>query len=467
MGKILRYFVMPHPPIMIPEIGKGEDEKISATRNACMKIANEIADLKPDAVILITPHGPVFRDAVAVSDVPEISGDFRNFGVPQLKFNMNVNMQLTEAIIRNADDYNIPVAPITQKSIREYNVLCELDHGALIPLYHINKVFTDFQIVHITYGFLPPVELYRFGMVIKKAVEEEEFNVVLIASGDLSHRLSEDGPYGYNSCGPEFDRQVTKFLKDVDVPGIFDLDKKLVEGAGECGLRSFYMLLGAMDGLSAKGELLSYEGPFGVGYGVLRMEPGNSTQTSFLDQIEQQKKRQITEHKLSEGPYVSLARKSLENYLKIGKRMTVPDDLPEEMLNTKKGVFVSIKKEGELRGCIGTIFPATDNIAQEIIRNAIEAGERDPRFYPVEEEELDDLVFSVDVLETPTAAVKQELDPQRFGIIVRSKGKAGLLLPNLEGVDTATEQLDIALKKGGIGTDENYTIEKFEVIRHR
>src|SRR5690606_36304199 len=132
----------------------------------------------------------------------------------------------------------------------------------------------------------------------------------------------------------------------------------------------------------------------------------------------------------------------------------------------RRGVFVSIKKNGNLRGCIGTIRPVTKNIAQEIIRNAVEAGVYDPRFSPVEEDELPELEFSVDVLTEPVKANKEELDPKKYGVIVRSGHKTGVLLPNLEGVDTVEEQLRIALQKAGISPDEDYDIEKFEVIRH-
>jgi len=137
------------------------------------------------------------------------------------------------------------------------------------------------------------------------------------------------------------------------------------------------------------------------------------------------------------------------------------------MLNEKQGVFVSLKKDGELRGCIGTVFPAYDNITDEIMKNAIEAGERDPRFNPVEEDELYDIVYSVDVLMPAEKSSREMLNPKKYGVIVRSGYRTGLLLPDLSGVDTIDEQISIALKKAGIEEDENYSIERFEVIRHK
>jgi AmmeMemoRadiSam system protein A len=170
----------------------------------------------------------------------------------------------------------------------------------------------------------------------------------------------------------------------------------------------------------------------------------------------------------SEDPYVRLARKTLETYVAEKRLIEIPNDLPGEMLNNKAGVFVSIKKDGQLRGCIGTISPTTKNIAEEIMQNAISSGTRDPRFDPVEAGELDSLVYSVDVLKEPEPVNSMdELDVVRYGVIVRSGRRSGLLLPNLEGVDTPREQVSIALKKAGISPDSDFDMERFEVIRHK
>lgn len=163
-----------------------------------------------------------------------------------------------------------------------------------------------------------------------------------------------------------------------------------------------------------------------------------------------------------------LARESLTHYVMHGTHLKrIPSYATDEMKELKRGVFVSLSIEGQLRGCIGTIQPTTGCIAEEIIRNAVEAGTFDPRFPPVEEDELKQLEFSVDVLEEPEEAVKSDLDPKKYGVIVHSGNRSGLLLPNLEGVDTIEEQLDIALKKAGISPNSSYTIERFEVIRHK
>ncbi len=466
MGKISAFYTMPHPPIIIPEVGRGEEEKIKETSEGCYKVAKEIDSIKPDTIIIVTPHGPLFSDAVSISAGESIYGDLGKFGASQVKLNVDINTSLTEKIIQYSEKENILTAKLTKDCAQKYGVKYELDHGTIVPLYFINKKFSNYKVVHITYGMLPKMQLYKFGMIIKKAVEDSNTNAVFIASGDLSHKLTEDGPYEYSSYGKKFDKEIISLLKNGDVFEVFNMDYTTIEKAGECGLRSYYIMLGAMNGHDIKGNLLSYESTFGVGYSVMNFDIKDSNKDTYNQLLEKKIKR-FTDKVKSEDFYVRLARQSLTHYLMYGEYMEIPSYATDEMIENKRGVFVSLKKEGQLRGCIGTVFPTMQNIAKEIIRNSIEAGEHDPRFNPVIEEELEELDFSVDVLTEPKEALKEDLDPKRYGVIVRSGLKLGLLLPDLEGVDTVDQQLDIALQKAGISSYENYTIEKFEVIRHR
>ena len=167
-----------------------------------------------------------------------------------------------------------------------------------------------------------------------------------------------------------------------------------------------------------------------------------------------------------EHPLVQLARRTIEKFVRDGEVISPPSELTLEM-EQQAGVFVSLHKSGELRGCIGTIEPAQPNVAQEIIHNAISAATRDPRFPPVRLDELNDLEISTDVLGEPEMITSlDELDPKRYGVIVEKGYRRGLLLPNLEGVDTAEKQIDIALRKAWISKDEEYEIQRFEVVRY-
>lgn len=467
MGRILGYFVMPHPPVIIPEVGRGEERKAKATSEACKKAAEEVKELEPEVIIIITPHGPLFRDAISITDRESIQGDMGRFMAPEAKVDLEIEQKLGRSIMNRAKEAGIMTVPITHNSKREYNISCELDHGAMVPLYFINKEYKNYKLVHITYGMLPKIDLYRFGMLIKNAVEDSIYNAVIIASGDLSHKLSDDGPYEYNPMGKVFDKEIIGLLREGEVEAIFNMDRKVIDSAGECGLRSFYIMLGAMDGLRVRGRLLSYEGPFGVGYGVMSFDFSEDKSRSFINRLEQNRVNERNNRRVNEDPLVRLARESLEYYVKSGEYLKIPSYITRDILGQRRGAFVSLKMDGELRGCIGTILSVTENLAQEIIRNAVEAGEKDPRFYPVEEEELMDIEYSVDVLMPSEKASREELDPKRYGVIVRKGSRAGLLLPDLEGVDSIDRQLKIALGKAGIAENEDYSIEKFEVIRHR
>ena len=166
-------------------------------------------------------------------------------------------------------------------------------------------------------------------------------------------------------------------------------------------------------------------------------------------------------------PLVKLAKETVEKFVLNGETAQIPADLSSEMKG-RAGVFVSIKENGELRGCIGTFSPCTKNVACEIIQNAISAATQDPRFLPVSPEELNELEYSVDVLTSPEkVAGKKELDPKKYGVIVKSGERRGLLLPDLEGVDTVDEQISIASMKAGIHPSEKIELYRFEVKRYK
>lgn len=464
MKNILGYYLMPHPPIIIPSVGRGEEEKIKSTTNACKSIGIEVKEIQPETIIIISPHGVMFSDAITISSENEISGSLEQFRAKNVKISKEIDIELTNEILKLANDNDISIVSVNNILLSRYKRKFELDHGAIIPLYFIENEYQNYRLVHITYGLLSDTDLFKFGMMIKEAVANLNRKVVIVASGDLSHRLTEDGPYPYSPKGKEFDNSLLNNLKNGDILGVFNMDKFVIEEAGECGLRSIFILLGAINN-DFTGELLSYEGPFGVGYGVMKFTPKPGTK-NYLLELEKSRMEQINVKSSHSDEYVKLARSSIDFYFKNDRLMDVPNNLSKEILNKKAGVFVSLHKFGNLRGCVGTFSPTTNSIAEEIISNAIEAAFQDPRFHPLRESELNDLDISVDVLTEPVKTTKADLDPKKYGVIVSQGRKRGLLLPDLEGVDTIDEQLEIACEKAGISSDSNYEILKFMVERH-
>ena len=408
----------------------------------------------------------MFSDAIAISNEEKIKGNLIKFRDFETNIELEIDKEFNDELLNLCKSENISATGIDSNLLRRFNKDYELDHGTMVPMYFINKYYTDYKLVHITYSILNDIELYKFGMAIQKTAKNLNKNTVIIASGDLSHRLTEDGPYEYSPQGAKFDKELIENLENGNVVNIFNMDKCMIEEAGECGIRSLYILLGAMEGNSIQGELLSYEGPFGVGYGVMKFKQ-ECENISNLDKLLKIKEESFNKKISNSNPYVKLARESLNYYFKNKRLMIASNDLPREMLEERHGVFVSLKKFGQLRGCIGTIFPTTDCVANEIIRNAIQAAIADPRFLEVTEDELVDIDISVDVLTNPIKAIKEELNPKIYGVIVSKGQNRGLLLPDLEGVDTVEEQLNIACQKGGINPNSDYNIEKFEVIRYK
>lgn len=458
------YYLMPHPPIMIPEIGKGQEAQIQKTIDACYAIGQEVSGLDIDTIIIITPHGTVFHDGVALINTEVIEGDFSKFGAKEVSFKLNINTQLTSEIVEEAKKLNIVAVALNKSIAKKYNISLELDQGAAVPLYHIKNT-EKYKIVHITYGMLSPIELYSFGMAIEKACKKTNTKAAIIASGDLSHRLSNNGPYPYSPYGEKFDLQIVNLLKEGDFMKLFSLDSTLISEAAECGLRSLYILAGTLEQKEVKAEILSYEGPFGVGYCVARFK-AREGKSLYNDLMSLGKEKHIK--RLKEGnSYTKLARNNIDNYFKTGKPLSVEDIADRELLNDKKGVFVSLKIRGELRGCIGTIEAATASVGEEILKNSLSAAFNDPRFSPLREEELYEIDISVDLLYPTEKCSFSELDPDNYGVIVTSGRKRGLLLPNLQGVDSKEQQVSIALQKAGIASSEPYEIERFKVERFK
>ena len=454
--------MVPHPPLIIPDVGRGQEKAIQATIDAYHEAAKKIASWQPDTVVVLSPHSIMYADYFHISPGTGARGDFGQFRAPQVKIQVQYDTELVEALSQEAEAREIPAGTMGERDSR-------LDHATMIPLWFLNHYYTDYKTVRIGLSGLPLSQHYMLGQCIQKAAELCGRNIVVIGSGDLSHKLKEDGPYGFQKEGPEYDSRIMEVMGIAAFDQLFDFTEEFCDKAAECGHRSFVIMAGTLDRLAVKAEKLSHEGTFGVGYGVCTYEvEGRAPERDFLRQYEEKIADEAKRRKESEDAYVRLARQTIEAYVGERKQISIPRDLPEEMYESRAGVFVSLKEEGRLRGCIGTIAPVQKNIAEEIIANAISASTKDPRFHPVQSDELDKLVYSVDVLGTPEAITSpDELDVKRYGVIVTKGRKRGLLLPNLDGVDTVEDQITIAKQKAGISTyDDAVQLERFEVVRH-
>lgn len=458
---IVGAFMVPHPPMIVSEVGKGSEHQVEKTIESYKKVAEEIANLNPETIIISSPHAPLYIDYFYLSSSNNNEGSFANFGAPNISFKEEIDTELVDEISNLAYDINFPAGRI-KKDV-------PLDHGSLVPLYFIRQRLSKCKIVIVGLSSLPLVDNYKMGTLIKQAVENINRRVVYVASGDLSHKLQTYGPYGFAEEGPIYDKEIMDVCSKGDFSKLLTFDEHFLDKAAECGHRSFTIMAGALDGQDIKSTYLSHEDVTGVGYGICTFYPKNDNKERlFLDKYLNELDKKLKVSKEQYDDYVKLAQHTIEKYITSNKIIEVPTNLPSEMLNNQAGVFVSIHKFGNLRGCIGTILPTTSSIAKEIINNAISASTQDPRFEPITKEELNWLEINVDVL-GPIEDIdsKEQLDVKKYGVIVTSGSKRGLLLPNLDGIDDVDTQISIASKKGNITKQDKIQLQRFEVIRHK
>ena len=259
---------MPHPPIMVPEVGGEELARIEATVRAAEKVTAALQEHNPQTVIILTPHGPVFEDAACISIHPRLRGSLAAFGASDVSLGFETDGLLARHISKKCERLGVQLVQMTDEMAKSYRISLNLDHGATVPLYYLHKAGFRGQLIHLSMGLMPYEEMYTFGKAVQAAVAMTDKRVAVIASGDLSHRLTPDAPAGFSPQGAEFDRQVVAALKNADVKALLSLDEQLIAEAGECGLRPAFFLMGVMDGLDVAADVLSYEGPFGVGYAI-------------------------------------------------------------------------------------------------------------------------------------------------------------------------------------------------------
>ena len=450
---IIGAYLVPHPPLIFPEVGKGGEKDIQATIDAYRRAGGEIAAAAPETIVLVTPHNVMYADYFHISPGKGAQGSMAQFGAAGVAVRVDYDEAVIAALCARAKDAGLPAGTQGEKN-------AALDHASMVPLRFIIEARPPaFKVVRVGISGLSLKQHYALGAMIAEVCEQRARTIV-IASGDLSHRLKKDGPYGFAKEGPAFDAKIIDIMRRGALHEILALDPVLCQNAGECGLRPLAVLAGALGGFDARGELLSYEGPFGVGYAVSKFSlvPKGQDAASFA-RVDSG----------AESVHVRLARSTVELFAREARYFQPDFELPDELTGRAAGVFVSIHKNGDLRGCIGTIAPAQQNVAREIMRNAICAATEDPRFDAITADELGELSYSVDVLGAPEAVSDESaLDVKKYGVIVSLEGKRGLLLPDLEGVDSVQEQIAIAMRKAGIPPRERarVTLQRFLVTRH-
>lgn len=454
--------IAPHPPIMVPAVGGSRATVTEASAQALRQAAGLLERFAPETLVIMSPHSPGFGDAFVVSTEERRAGDLGQFDAPSARRDTPGDPELAAAILCEAGDTGIPA--VSREELGGFGTRA-LDHGVLVPLSFLDPE-GRYPTLDLAFTMMPAEVHAAFGHVVRRAAESLGRRIAFVASGDCAHRLTRDAPAGYSPRATEFDALLVRLIGAGDFAGLAAVDTGLREAAGECGWRSFLTLGGYLEGTDARPRVLAYEGPWGVGYlsavfapaDVLAELPGGTVTPASGSKGGMKGDE--------ESAVVRLARLTVEQVVRHG---TVPaaEPLTDPGLPARAGAFVTLHSGGQLRGCIGTIAPTQSTLAEEIVHNAVSAATQDPRFQQVAEHELDGLEIKVDVLHAPEpVSALDELDPRVYGCIVSCSGRRGLLLPDLEGVDTCEEQVSIAMRKGGIRPGEAISLERFKVDRY-
>lgn len=419
-----------HPPILLTEVGGAQSQRVCATAEAIRELDGMLSKVEAALAVVVSPHSPSSLTSLPVRRVAHASGDLSRFRAPQVRVEAQVDLALATALVDDGNRAGFPLIWAEES---------ELDHGVVVPLHLLTRTMANKRCIFLGVSGWPLPRFVEFGGWLQRRLRDR--SAILIASGDLSHRLTADAPYGFRPEGPVFDRLVIDALRARSWEQIEALDPDLIEEAGECGLRPLAILLGAGRAAHLDSQVLSYEGPFGVGYPVVAFSASAARRIALDIQ--------------------ALGREAIETYLRSRRLIDPPEPIPAE-LQSPSAVFVTLRKDGELRGCVGSVRPTEATAAHELVRYAVASAVRDPRFDPVRLDEVSGLTIKVQLLERPERVIDiAELDPHVYGVIVRRGDRQALLLPDIEGIDTPEQQVLAACQKAGIDHHAPLELERF------
>jgi AmmeMemoRadiSam system protein A len=432
--------LLPHAPIIVPAVAGSRAREVADTTSAAHLLAGELLATGPDALVVTAPHGLRHPTDLTLQTGPRVAGDLARFGAEQVTISLPVDRELATAIAETARQRHLPVRTSTSSA---------LEYSTVVPLSFLCDAGWKGPTVVVSLPYPGYGDPIAIGEAVAGAARHLGRHLLVLASGDMSHRLTHDAPAGFDPEGRRFDDEVTDLLRHGDLRGLLDLSPERVERAGEDCLDSLKFAAATFDFAPTSAHLLSYEGPFGVGYGVAMLTAAEAPPT---------------------GPQAlpDLARRAIRTYLREGREIRPPAHLDPEVTRPAAVFVTLLTARGELRGCIGSLAPATANVAAETIDRAIAAATTDPRFAPVARDEVASLTIEVSILEPPEPVASiANLDPRRYGVVVEDGPRRGVLLPGLEGIDDAAQQVALARRKAGIPPGREVRLSRFKVTKHR
>jgi AmmeMemoRadiSam system protein A len=439
--------LMPHAPILVPGVGGDRGGAAAASRRAMRAAAKSVMSHRPETLMLISPHSPRRPQAFGLWADDLLQGSFAELDAPQVEMSLPLDRPLAEAIVVEMHARGLETWMIRH---------CPLDHGAMVPLWFLAEAGWTGPTVILGLNHSRDGGLTALGEAVATAAQSLPRRLAIIASGDMSHRLTANAPCGFHPLAHQFDETFIHLVRAGDYRKLEKIAPELRELAAEDAVDSTLIAASAANWQTTGHQVLNYEGRFGVGYGVavLFAEKTHSSGAEPADPAAGK----------SDGTMLpGLARRSVETALR-GSFEQSPS-LAGKYLSAARGVFVTIRtREGKLRGCVGTLEPVCPNVVAETWRSARLAALQDKRFAPVTVEEMAGLRFEVSVLHSrEEVTLENELDPRRYGVVVStSDRRSSLLLPGIKEIRTPEQQLRLARKKGWISPDESIMIQRFQ-----
>jgi len=432
--------LLPHAPIIVPAVAGSRAPAVAATTAAARQLAREVLAHDPEAVVITAPHGPRHPSAATIQVGANVAGSLGDFGAQQVAVSLPIDGDLAAAFDEAAHALDLPVRSLDAR---------RLEYSTVVPLSFLCEAGWDGPTVVVSLPYPGSGDPVALGHALTAAAQGLGRHLLVLASGDMSHRLTRDAPAGFDPEGRHFDDQVTGLLRSGNLRDLLSLDPRRVERAGEDCLDSLLFAAATFDFAPVAPHLLSYEGPFGVGYGVAVLTGAAMAATAPRDLPE-------------------LARHAIQTYVEERRVTRPPTGLAPEV-QERAALFVTLLTPGgELRGCIGSLEPTTANLATETIDRAIAAATADPRFAPVTLGEVPGLTIEVSILTPPEPIDSIDaLDPRRYGVVVENGGRRGVLLPALAGIDDADHQVAVARRKAGIPPGLPVHLSRFEVVKYR
>ena len=257
--------ISPHPPIIVREVGRGRERELQRTIDALEQLAGDVAAHRPDTVLLMATHGPLNPGAFVLLTAPAAQGGFARWGAPQVSLRFDTDPELIAAIRDEAEQAELPLDAAARWDDG-------LDWSVTVPLYYLRCGMADAPLTPMNVSFLSARRHFQLDQAVRRAIDRVGRRAVVVASADLSHRLSDDGPYGFDPAGPELDLRIREAVASWDAEALLTMDEEFRERAGDDAVASLSFLMGALDGLRVRPRVLSYEGPFGVGYMVAAVD---------------------------------------------------------------------------------------------------------------------------------------------------------------------------------------------------